>query len=489
MFYKTFFITVFYIYSAIGQTPLLEIPNDLSRKNYSVENAYTVVDDENNTFATFLTNENSINAYLYSQNLEAISKFASKGLPEGYDEIIGKTIKNGQIRLFFMEYYNKKFGAVLFDFERGQSIETEFGFKLNDEIYLQSHSYQDRFYILTVSKRSSILNVYTFQHTGKFEKKSFDFTEGNFVNRKKKSTTLFHLLTEQNGEKYRAETAVVKIQESNPNSIEITSNHSKFYDRGSQFILTIDEGRLYTYLFKFNVPELSVELKTIENMQEIGDEKFNTNNSYLFKDKIFQIGGNSTIMVFTVKDLITEKELKRLALSKDEEISFKNSPIMQEGNSFGSSGKRALKNTSQFLRKITSEDIGVAVIPTKDGYQITMGGNKKVRSAYSGTMMTGGFGGGMPVGNTGAITISYNPTFYSYNSYKNNKSTRIECLFDTDFEHIEGVVVENIFDKIRDYTLQNPNAKAENVFKMKDFFVYGKYFSKENAYRLFKFSE
>src|SRR5690606_19788962 len=140
--------SIFYVISVNGQTPFLEIPNDLTIKNYSVDNAFTVVDNENKTFSNFLVNERAINAYLYSQDLKPISKFASPGLPEGYDEIIGKTIKNGQIRLYFKEYYNKKFGAVTFDFERGQSLQTEFGFKLNDEIYLQSHSYKDNFYIL-----------------------------------------------------------------------------------------------------------------------------------------------------------------------------------------------------------------------------------------------------------------------------------------------------------------------------------------------------
>lgn len=482
------FLLIFWNLSAVAQTTLLKIPNDLSKKGYSVENAYAVVDDENDTFATFLINENSINAYLYSQNFEPISKFASKNLPEGYDEIIGKTIKDGQIRLFFKEYYNKKFGAVLFDFERGQSLQTEFGFKLSDEIYLHSHSYQDKFYILTVNKRSSILNVYTFHHTGKFEKKSFDFTENEFVNRKNKPKTLFHLLTEQGGGNFRAETSISKIQESNPNSIEITSNLSKFYDRESSFILTIDDGSLFTYLFEFKVSELSVELRKIENIKEIGDEEFTTNNSYLFEDKIFQIGGNKTIMILTVKDLETQKELKRLALSKDEEISFKNGPILQEGTSFLPEGKRELERTSQFLRKITSENIGVAVIATKNGYQITMGGNKKMNPVNSGPMGMGGFGGGAPMGNSGAVA-PFNPVFFAYDSYKANKSTRIECLFDTDFQHIEGDIPQNVFDKIRDYTAQNPNAKAENIFRIKDFFVYGNYNPIGNTYGLFKFSE
>ncbi|QAA82368.1 hypothetical protein EI546_11860 [Aequorivita sp. H23M31] len=57
-------LLIFWNLSALAQTTLLKIPNDLSKKGYSVDNAYAVVNNENDTFATFLTNENSINAYL-----------------------------------------------------------------------------------------------------------------------------------------------------------------------------------------------------------------------------------------------------------------------------------------------------------------------------------------------------------------------------------------------------------------------------------------
>ena len=467
------------MFTSAAQTPFLEVPNDLSRKNYSVENAFTVVNDENNTFATFLTNENSINAYLYSQNLEPLSKFASKGLSEGYDEIIGKTIKDGQIRLFFKEYYNKKFGAVLFDFERGQSIETEFGFKLKDEVYLQSHSYQDNFYIITVNKKSSILNVYTFEHAGKFGKKSFDFTESTFLNRKDKLTTLFHLLTEPINE-------VPNIQETNANSIDITSSLSKLYDRGSKFVLTMDGGLSHTYLFEFNLSELSAKNEAIENLTEVGDETFSTNNSYLFKDKIFQIGANKKIMIVTIKDLETKKELKRLTFSRDEEIPFKNSSIIEEQASKSSTKVKELEDNKYFFKIFRKGNSGITVAQKDNNYQITMGGSEEINKGGAFVGATAMMGG---QNNVGSFATSFNPTSYAFDHYKKDKSVRIESLFNQNFEHIDGEIPQNSFDKLRAYTLQVPKAKAETVFRMNDFIVYGRYFSSENIYKFFKFSE
>ncbi|MGB0978805.1 MAG: hypothetical protein ACPGVV_05380, partial [Croceimicrobium sp.] len=39
---------------------------------------------------------------------------------------------------------------------------------------------------------------------------------------------------------------------------------NKIYDRKNSFLLTIDGGLLYTYIFEFKVPELNVNLKAIE---------------------------------------------------------------------------------------------------------------------------------------------------------------------------------------------------------------------------------
>src|SRR5690606_22325633 len=90
------------------------------------------------------------------------------------------------------------------------------------------------------------------------------------------------------------------------------------------------------------------------------------------------------------------------------------------------------------------------------------------------------------------VTSSFNPTFFSYGGYpsiESNKTKRIECLFNDNFDHIEGEIPQNVFNRLKKHTSNLPKAKAETVFKMNDFFVYGRYFTIENVYKFFKFSE
>ncbi|HBC05165.1 MAG TPA: hypothetical protein DC015_13465 [Aequorivita sp.] len=95
----------------------------------------------------------------------------------------------------------------------------------------------------------------------------------------------------------------------------------------------------------------------------------------------------------------------------------------------------------------------------------------------------------MTIATVGAFTFSFNPVFYSFYSYKFNKSTRIECLFDENFEHIPGATPHNVFDTIEAFTLKNPKAKAETIFKIQNSFIYGKYNDEADTYELFKFIE
>lgn len=466
-----------------AQQRLLDIPNDLKVGHRTIKDAFAVVTESQDKFAIFIDDNKTLNGYLYNSEVEQIAKYASEGLPNRYDQIIGQTIKGNQIHLFLKDKSNKRFGSILFDFDSGKSIETEIDFKLKKDRYLQSHSYKDQFYILTVNKSASILNLYVFDHSGKFTKKSFDFTDKPIRDHANKASKLFDLVSEAAG--FSANIDVAKIDETNPNAIDVTSNNTKVYDRRDSFVLSVDEGKLFTYLFYFSVPDLSVDFKAIMKPQLTKLTEYDKNNSYLFEDKLFMIAGNASEMVFSVKDVNTKKELKMIRLEKDSDLYFKNTPIIQEGGLYSPDRVREMEKTSKFLRKIASGNVGLAVIPFEDGYQITMGGLKKIQSGGM-AMPMGGFGG-IPIATAGAFTVTFNPTFYAYSSYSGSKSTRIECLFDASFNDVTGNVPENPFTKIKAYAEDVHSPNAENVFKMNGAYIYGTYKDRGDIYELTKF--
>ena len=100
--------------------------------------------------------------------------------------------------------------------------------------------------------------------------------------------------------------------------------------------------------------------------------------------------------------------------------------------------------------------------------------------------MMGGFGA-IPMASFGGATLFFNPTALAYNSFTNTKSTRIECLFNDNFEHLKDEkVADNVFDKIKKSSASNH--VTETIFRYKDYFIKGNYNNYTKIYTLKKYT-
>jgi len=369
-------IGVLLTFSALGQEKFLDIPNDITEGRRQVKNAFSVVDEITGNFAVFIDDDKTMNGYLYGKDLQLIAKYASEGLPKKYDEIIGRTISGNQIRLFLKTSNNKKFGSILFDFNTSNSTETEFDFKLRKEKFVQTYSYGDAFYIMSIVKDSSLLNFYIFKPDGGFSKETLDLSKEKFRDATNKPSFLYELLTENTT--FKDIIPVAKIDESTPNAIETTSASSKLYIRENGLVFTLDENLNVTYIIEISLPDLNYTLTTVEKTPLNKLFKTTKSNSFLFEDNIFQIKASHKEMIFEVKELSSQKELKKIHLLREDSIYFKNSPIIKHGEF----QDRELKNTSRFLLSISNTDLGIVVLPIQNGYRITMGG-KYIREYYT----------------------------------------------------------------------------------------------------------
>lgn len=217
-------------------------------------------------------------------------------------------------------------------------------------------------------------------------------------------------------------------------------------------------------------------------------------------------------MKFIVRDLNTSEILKEYFVKKEDTITFKNSPIIQEGGAYDN--YREMEETSKFLRKISSSEVGISVYKLNDNYQITLGGEKQIQSGGAPMMMS--MGGGSFVASTG-VSVSlpgyFSPSTFAYGSYANTKSTYINCLFDAGFNHVDGDMTNNVFDNINNFkdsekglnkeakkltSTNKPRAgsiskttsiKAEIIQKYNGHFLFGYFHSKKKTYYLRKFKD
>ncbi|MEC8832160.1 MAG: hypothetical protein VX772_07355, partial [Bacteroidota bacterium] len=350
--------------------------------------AFSVVDDETGNFAVFLDDDNMMYGFLYSPSLQLIRRFASEGLPKKYNQIIGYSILGQKIRLFLKDKNDKTFGSVLFDFENGSTHETLYDFKLKQEFYVEGYSNGSKFHLITMPKDSNIFQVYVFEEGKEQIKSTIDLSNESFVDNQAEPQSLNTIMSTggniyTTGSQYRFQ--VDKIDPESPNSIETTSKIVKMYPNNTGFKLTVDTQR-HTYLIDVSAQNLDYTLSTIE--KPYLSTTMANSNSFLLNDKIYLISSTLEEMVFSVKSLDTQEELKNIHITKHDNITFKNTPIIQEGGTY--KNYRELDKTSKFLRRLANEDIGIVASKYNNHYIVTIGSKKEINRG--GGMMMPGFG-------------------------------------------------------------------------------------------------
>ena len=180
--------------------------------------------------------------------------------------------------------------------------------------------------------------------------------------------------------------------------------------------------------------------KRIDKYLSSDNFKVKNSNSYIFNQNIYQASSNKEQLFLTIKEIATNKILKQYKIEKDKPISFANTPIVQNGGMY--INRRILKKTKQFLRKISTSNIGISVNKFGDNYQLTLGGVSEI-SANGMMSGMGGMMGGIPIAGFGNLTLFFNPTAFAFNSYKDTRSVAIKSVLDPNFEHLKGVIKEN----------------------------------------------
>ena len=113
-------------------------------------------------------------------------------------------------------------------------------------------------------------------------------------------------------------------------------------------------------------------------------------------------------MVMQIKDF-NGSLIKEHYIDRDEPITIKNSPIIQEGQTaLPFVNRREMEETSKFLRKVTSGKLGVTAYKNNNEYFFTIGGYKIVQSGGGMMMMPGG--GFSNAGGTVSPTGTFAPT-------------------------------------------------------------------------------
>jgi len=85
--------------------------------------------------------------------------------------------------------------------------------------------------------------------------------------------------------------------------------------------------------------------------------------------------------------------------------------------------------------------------------------------------------------------ISSNYSVNNLNSYNDRKVVYINCLFDSNFNHIDGNIKKLAFDELRVFADKNDHLKSQTVFKFNSDLYFGGYDKTKGIYSFYKFND
>lgn len=394
-----------------------------------------------------------------------------------YEDILGYKIIDNTYEILFSNSSKSKFLIASIDFDSKIASERKFKFDFDDEKYVESVHYNNKLLLFTATKDNNfIIRQLEFNDFTKITSFAID-VENNDQKLLNRKGELFGNLKSN----------VTKIDNRVPNAIERTASDNKLYQKSDLLYLTIeDDVNKQTKLYKIDLKSLSLDQHQYAYPKgRIWD--FKKYNSFILDDKIFQLGINKDEMKISVKDFQGEI-LNDFYIEKNQPISFKNSPIIQDGHTFVPFvNRRELEETSQFLRKVSAGNIGITGYKEGDIYNFTIGGHKELSGGGVG-MMGGGYNTSITT-SAGVPSVSstyVSPTFYSYSTYTSSKSTFFNTHLDSDFNYVAKEEGDNIFDRIKEFKKSIEYESAEDVFILDEKVYFSYYNLKEKTFRIFE---
>lgn len=471
---KKIFLNLFILLSSIfvfSQEKLFEFENTLKTNNTFLNQMFSIVNEKNGNISLFFIDNQHINCYLINDTYEVIDSLKLNNRNSLINVYLGYSISDDNNYCIYVTNSNQsKFASIRFSFVNKEVSYNEFKFKdRKKEKFIQAINYKHKFYILTSTKKTSIINKYSFDQNSNFIKYKIDFSENTFRNEYRSKKTLYSFF---NNSSYGD---VKTISPNTPNPIDITSAFQKLYVIDGKIIISLDQNKTYTQIISFNLANSEKEVKYIKKPL-LSDTEFVSakSNSYIYDDKIFILAISDEKLNLSIKDYQSSNLLKAYSFSEEDTITIKNTSLIKFTNN-----RTINKNTNEtkdILRKISQSKVGISAYRFANDYQVTIGG--KSHSNDGSIIVSGlffGFSGAL-------LTNILNATFKADALY-------FKGVLDSNFNHLNKDAKLNVIDKIINLKTKNKIGitKSETVYQYKNSFNYVYYNNKSKIIRIWKF--
>ena len=416
---------------------------------------------------SFVVGKDSVKAFLIDKTAGAIELFTVKKRME--ELFLGAFIKNGNVYLFMNNGKQPGLHSWRFTLNDKNLTEHVIPFAIKNEKIINRLSGDNHFFYFTVNKKTSEFIIYKFIDEINFERHNYPV-----------ETNIWDAIADRAGLLNAGDINIEKTDMEGECDIDIAECARKLYVRNDTLLLVLNNQKGTTTVYTFDIVSNNMNKRVIENKADQDNKLYMVYNSFLLGNKLYYASATEDALVLQVIDFYSGKVLKEFTSKSDEEIDFKNTPIIQEGNSFVAGVTRELGKTKQLLRKMTNSRLVITALHDDSSHSVILllGSYKKVKY-YN--------GGGMWVGSAGAAPIFLPTGGFSRSSW--SKSARFKMLInDFSSEHINGDIPPSINDKIEVFTagLKVPS-DCENLFLLNEKYFYAFYDKEERSLSVVQF--
>lgn len=446
--------------------------NAMSWRGNSIE-LHAISDRPKHQTCLFLANNDSIKAFLMNEKAAVVLQHAFTRQPG--EDLIGGFMRDEKIYFFVNNIRSDQLHNRVFNTKTGEVGEFLVPFDLKKERIIERISCGDHFLYFTVNKKTSELIIYDFYSEDKYSSFSHKFEEDIW-----KSITSSDLISRQ--------VAVQKVDMEGECSVDIAAWKNKVYWDNDTLYLVLNSKKNITRLYSFDLINKKVDSRLIQHqvVNKVVDNAFWSENSFLFEKKLYYVHTTNDEMSVQVIDMFTGNVLKRYDVKRGEDITFKNTPITQEGSSMSKNSVRELGRTNQLLRKMSNASS--IVIPTRNAnneIELSVGSYQRIQTNNGGMFFP--VAGGAIGGAMGGAFLYANVGGFARSSW--TKSARFRMKVDGNtYEHIPGDMGMTINEKIENQTrdIKIP-PEAETLFKMDQQYFHAYYDKKERKLVVVKY--
>ena len=411
---------------------------------------HTISDRTKQQACMFVANTDSIRAFLLNEKAEVVQQH--NFVRHAGEEVLGGFVKENKIYFFVNNIKTDELHNRVFNMQTGDVSEHLVPFDLKKEKIIERISCGNHFLFFTVSKKTSELIIYDFYSESQFNTFRHKFEED-----------IWTAITRANG--WSRAVNVQKVDMEGECAVDVAAWKNKVYFDNDTLYLVINSSRNISKIYCFDLVNQKVDSRLVHHTmaEAIIDPLGYSENSFLFNKKLYFVHATSDNLSVQIIDIFSGNVLKKYDAKKNDEISFKNTPIMQEGESMAKNAVRELGKTRQLLRKMSLASAVIIATPNDSNQvDISIGSYQQVSSG--GSMMMPGLMGGAIGGAMAGTFIYVNVGGFSRSNW--TKSARFRMRVDADnFDHIPGDMGMTINEKIEVNTkdVKIP-PEAENLF-------------------------